>query len=192
MLECANCGHENPAGAGFCGSCGTALAQSEAAVTAPFQPMPAPASQLFAGFWRRFGAAAIDTVLAFAMVGIAQSILRFVTAFTLVGDNVGFGLVIVLAGLVALLLPWAYYVILTGIRGQTVGKMALGIKVVDVNGNIPGLGRAALREIVGKIISGLVLWLGFLWTIWDPNKQGWHDKLASTYVILARVPEARL
>ena len=188
MLECANCGHENPVGAGFCGSCGTALAQSEAAVSAPFQPIPAAASQLFAGFWRRFGAAAIDTVITFAMVVIAQSILRFVTAFTLVGGNVEFAL----AGPVALLLPWAYYVILTGTRGQTVGKMALGIKVVDVNGNILGMGRAALREIVGKIISTLIFWLGFLWTIWDPNKQGWHDKLASTYVILARVPEARI
>ncbi len=176
MLECANCGHENPVGARFCGSCGTALAQSEAAVAAPFQPMPAAASQLLAGFWRRFGAAAIDTVItfAFAMVGIVEQL-----GIYMVG------------ALPWLVVVWAYYVILTGIRGQTFGKMALGIKVVDVNGNIPGLGRAALREIVGKIISTLVFWLGFLWTIWDPNKQGWHDKLASTYVIRVSDTEAR-
>lgn len=104
---------------------------------------------------------------------------------------VGIYMVDALPLLVMVLLPWAYYIILTGIRGQTFGKMALGIKVVDVNGNIPGLGRAALREIVGKIISTLVFWLGFLWTIWDPNKQGWHDKLASTYVIRVSDTEAR-
>ena len=40
-----------------------------------------------------------------------------------------------------------------------------------------------MREVVGKFISGLVLNLGYLWVIWDGQKQGWHDKIADTYVV---------
>ena len=61
--------------------------------------------------------------------------------------------------------------------------MAVGIKVVDRQSNIPGLGPAALREVLGKIVSGIAFCIGFLWIAFDSNKQGWHDKIASTYVV---------
>ena len=47
------------------------------------------------------------------------------------------------------------------------------------------MGRAAVREILGKLISTIVLFIGFLWIAFDDKKQGWHDKLASTYVVKA-------
>ncbi|MBI4337857.1 MAG: RDD family protein [Chloroflexi bacterium] len=78
-----------------------------------------------------------------------------------------------------------YYVLMTGLRGQTLGKMALGIKVVDERGQVPGVGRAALREVIGKFLSALALGLGFLWIAWDGKKQGWHDKIATTFVVRA-------
>jgi uncharacterized RDD family membrane protein YckC len=61
--------------------------------------------------------------------------------------------------------------------------MAVGIKVIDAEGNVPGLGRAILREIVGKFISGLALGLGYAWMGWDTHKRGWHDHIAGTYVV---------
>ena len=73
-----------------------------------------------------------------------------------------------------------------GIKGQTLGKMALGIKVIKRNGQALGLGQAALREVVGKFVSFIALCLGFLWVAWDPKKQGWHDKIAGTEVIKVR------
>ncbi|MDP6060450.1 MAG: RDD family protein, partial [Pirellulaceae bacterium] len=148
-------------------------------------PASATTSQLYAGFWRRFGAMAIDIVITVAITAVAPAIVIAAVALPpgFIADGVGFGLTIAFTFTVVLIPPWAYYVLLTGTKGQTVGKMALGIKVVVANGEKPGLGRAALREVIGKIISGLVLWIGFFWAIWDPNKQGWHDKLASTYVI---------
>ena len=85
-----------------------------------------------------------------------------------------------------MILPWLYYWLFTGLKGQTPGKMAVGIKVIDAGGNVPGLGRAALRETVGKIISAIPLFLGYFWVAWDPKKQGWHDKLAGTYVTKSR------
>ena len=80
-------------------------------------------------------------------------------------------------------MPWLYHWLFIGLKGQTLGKMAVGIKVVNARGSIPGLGDAALREILGKIVSTIVICLGFLWIIWDGRKQGWHDKIAKTYVV---------
>jgi hypothetical protein len=63
-----------------------------------------------------------------------------------------------------------------------VGKMTVGIKVVGADGQPPTGGRALLRY-VGYALSGLVLSLGFLWVIFDRKRQGWHDKIAGTYVV---------
>jgi len=61
--------------------------------------------------------------------------------------------------------------------------MAVGIKVVNAQGNRPTLRVAALREVLGKLISTIVLCLGFLWIDRDKQKQGWHDRIAGTYVV---------
>jgi uncharacterized RDD family membrane protein YckC len=90
-----------------------------------------------------------------------------------------------------LLVGILYYWFFTGLRGQTPGKMAVGIKVIDAQGNRPGLGIAALREVLGKLISTIVLCLGFLWIAWGKEKQGWHDRIASTHVVKAVKTEAR-
>ena len=77
------------------------------------------------------------------------------------------------------------YVLFTGLKGQTLGKMALGIRVIDAKGDVPSIGRAALREIVGKFVSAIVILLGYLWVGWDPRKRGWHDHIAGTYAVRA-------
>lgn len=118
------------------------------------------------GFWIRLAAAIID--------GIIISFVSF--AFSHIGI---WGLLFP----VLFFVPWLYYWLFTGLKGQTPGKMAVGIKVVNAAGSVPGLGYAALREIPGKIASSIVIYLGFLWIAWDRQKQGWHDKIAKTYVI---------
>lgn len=87
--------------------------------------------------------------------------------------------------LVELLVGFFYYVILHAWRGQTLGKMALGIRVVTESGQVPSLGTSLLRSI-GYWLSALPLDLGYIWILVDPNKQGWHDKIARTYVVRAR------
>mgnify|MGYP003387956060 CR=1 FL=1 len=73
-------------------------------------------------------------------------------------------------------------------RGQTPGKKALSIRIVDAQGNPPGTGRALARYF-GFLLEGLAMYvffaglLGWLWPLWDANKQAWHDKVAGTYVI---------
>lgn len=81
-----------------------------------------------------------------------------------------------------LFIKMSYYTFFHGATGQTVGKMVCGIKVVTAHNETIGYRRAFLRWI-GYLISSLALYLGFLWVAIDRNKQGWHDKIAKTYVI---------
>lgn len=86
--------------------------------------------------------------------------------------------------LLSMAIVFAYYVYFIGSKGQTLGKMAMKIKVVnESDGSVPGYGPAFLREVIGKFISSMVLFLGYLWMIWDSKKQGWHDKISHTVVI---------
>ena len=120
-----------------------------------------------AGFWRRFGAALIDGILLGVVTLILYAILK----------GVGYGL--------GILLSIGYVVYFEGgPTGQTIGKRALGIRVYDFGGSGGpiGYGRAFIRWL-GKIISGIPCYLGYLWMLWDREKQTWHDKLATTVVV---------
>ena len=76
---------------------------------------------------------------------------------------------------------WAIYLFA---HGTTPGKNMLGMDVIDEQGAPATFGRMLLREWVGKFISGIVCGLGYLWILIDKDRQGWHDKLASTYVVV--------
>ncbi len=79
-----------------------------------------------------------------------------------------------------LLISLAYFTWFHGSTGQTPGDAALGIRVVDVRdgtGEPIGYSRAAIRWAV-SIVSYFVVLLGYLWMLWDPEQQTWHDKAA--------------
>jgi uncharacterized RDD family membrane protein YckC len=68
-------------------------------------------------------------------------------------------------------------------RQGTPGKLVLGLRIVDADtGATPPLSRLVIRY-VGYLVSAIPLGLGYLWAIWDPRRQGWHDKMAGTLVI---------
>lgn len=68
-------------------------------------------------------------------------------------------------------------------RQATPGKLALGLRVVDAaGGGAPPIGRLVARY-VGYLVSAIPLGLGYLWMLWDPRRQTWHDKLAGTVVV---------
>jgi uncharacterized RDD family membrane protein YckC len=77
-----------------------------------------------------------------------------------------------------------YYVGFLAYRGATPGKMAMGLTVVTTQMKKPNLATAVKREIIGKFVSVIVFGLGYLSILWDAKKQGWHDKIAGTYVIM--------
>ena len=85
--------------------------------------------------------------------------------------------------LVVFVVPLVYFTAMWSWQGQSVGQRALGMHVVDANtsGGI-SVGRALLRYI-GILIGTWVLFIGLIWVAFDPRKQGWHDKMASTFVV---------
>ncbi|MCS7200717.1 MAG: RDD family protein [Patescibacteria group bacterium] len=90
---------------------------------------------------------------------------------------------LILINLIFIFLSVAYFVVMTVIYGGTVGKLLLRIRVVDQNYQRINWARAIMREVIGKLISYFVFTLGFLWVAWDVKKQGWHDKIAGTFVL---------
>ncbi len=163
-MKCSICGHDNASAARFCANCGsTLITEQEPSVITDSEPAQPGEILEYAGFWIRFLAAIIDGIILSAVTA-----LFFFIPFVFRG-----GLVI----------WWIYHWLFTGIKGQTPGKMALGIRVVDAGGEKPGLGIAALREILGKTISTLIFFLGFLFIGISDKKRGWHDEIAGTYVV---------
>lgn len=123
------------------------------------------------GFGTRFVAFIIDAIL----LGVINQIVASVFGG---GDPTRVGGLTTLIGIAYVVGLWTYW------GGQTVGKKAMGIKVVKADGTPFGLVPAIIRY-VGYIISGIVILLGFIWILFDPDKQGWHDKIAGTYVVKA-------
>lgn len=98
------------------------------------------------------------------------------------GGTVAIGVVLYIAGFVGALVYWGK---LEGQRGQTVGKKACGIMTVDANTGQPiGVGRAVGRYFA-RLLSGCVCYLGYLWMLWDPQRQTWHDKMVNSVVVKA-------
>ena len=85
-----------------------------------------------------------------------------------------------------------YYVFFWMMTGQTLGMMLLGLRVVTVEGRRLTVWRAILR-FLGYMIAALPFFLGFAWILVDNRRQGWHDKIAGTYVayIWAAKPDER-
>ena len=132
---------------------------------------------------RRLGAAALDLSI---LTGVVLAILavtgRYPTDASVSGSSR------LLSGMWWVLAVWCLYTVpLTAMRGQTVGKMALRIRVAALpDGGEPGFGRAFIRWLVPvamNIVPGLGI-LAYLWVLIDPMRQGLHDKAAATVVVL--------
>ena len=112
----------------------------------------------YAGFWKRFAAAVIDIVI-------------WIIPFMWFGN------------IVAVPMMWIYCVAFeSSSRQATPGKMALGIKVTDLNGRRIGFGKATGRSL-GKIVSGVIFYIGFIMIAFTEKKQGLHDKMAGCLVV---------
>ncbi len=98
------------------------------------------------------------------------------------GGTLALGLIIIILGIFSIYLP--YYLILVG-KGGTVGDRVARIKIIDANGNPPGYSKAFIRLLVQGFVSGIFL-IGYLWVLWDPDKQTLHDKIAGTISVSAK------
>jgi len=142
-----------------------------------------------ASFGQRVGATVIDglVIAAIYVFGIVVAVL---TTPSSTYDNpdpspsaLG-GLVLLLAWLGAM----AYPIVLEGRpEGQTIGKKALGIRVVRrANGAPLGYG-LSIGRFLARLAEGFTFGLGLLWAAWDPLHQTFHDKMAGTLVVRSAV-----
>jgi uncharacterized RDD family membrane protein YckC len=137
----------------------------------PF-PTPTPAAEK-AGFWIRVVAYLIDGIILLIVETIINLALRGNSSAQL-GINL-------LLGAVYFIYFWSSS---SPFPGQTLGMKVLNLRVVRTDGSSLDFVQGLIRY-VGIIISSIPLGLGLLWVAWDPNKQGWHDKMAGTYVVKA-------
>ncbi len=133
----------------------------------------------YAGFWKRVAAAIIDNiVLTFAGLcigGIAGVIYGLAVGSAGGADKLGNG--------IGLILGWLYFALMESSAQQaTLGKMALGIKVTDLNGERISFARATGRHF-SKIISAVLLLIGYLMVAFTERKQGLHDMIAGCLVV---------
>ena len=71
-----------------------------------------------------------------------------------------------------------------GKTGQTWGRKIVGIKVIgEATGEPIGFGRALGRQLFASFFSAQILYLGYLWMLWDDKKQTWHDKVVNSIVV---------
>ena len=163
------------------------------AVPSPVAPPPqaaAPAADpdrvQDAGFLRRLGAYIIDNLL----LGSAYYVVLMIGAVAVAvlaasgGDDDTLAITLGVAAVLAYaLMSYFYYVGMERSRLQaTVGKLALGIKVVDADGRRLGWGKASARW-AGSLLSYATVYIGFFMAGWTRRKQALHDLLAGTYVV---------
>jgi uncharacterized RDD family membrane protein YckC len=179
-MQCPQCNTLNINGANFCCSCGANLSTTTPVVY-----------KSYSGFWQRFGAYIIDSILLSIVSGMCISIMAVVFggAIAFSGDfnewaTLAYGLGIVFSiFLFSTLVSWLYYTLMESSSQQaTLGKMALGMVVIDEFGGRISFARANGRYW-SKILSVMFLWAGYIMAAFTEKKQALHDLIATTFVV---------
>lgn len=136
----------------------------------------------YGGFWIRLLAVLLDglvinAAMSFLFLGFGQKYGLFNTSNSLESvSNPSW------QSLFSTAMQWIYFILMTKYYGATLGKMALGLKVVKAGGGELDWVTVILRETIAKFISALILGIGYLMVAWDPQKRAMHDKIAGTIV----------
>ena len=134
----------------------------------------------YAGFWKRVAACIIDGIITMIGGGAIGFVFGIYMQANGASDPVflkGMG------NILGILLGWVYFAVMESSPTQgTLGKMALGIKVTDTDGNKIGFGKATGRHF-GKIPSFIIFCIGYIMVAFTKKKQGLHDMMAGCLVV---------
>jgi uncharacterized RDD family membrane protein YckC len=202
-MYCIRCGVPLPGEAAYCPSCGAPVAAATPVADAPppspsllpgtAAPLAAAAGPRYAGFWRRFWSYVIDRfVLGVVFTPVGLLVLAPLLATESAGWTdtdlpaetltaiIGAGLTV---AFLAMLGSWLYYALLqSASRQATLGQMALGIRIADLEGRRVSFGRASGRYFA-TVLTGLTFGLGYLLMFLTARKQTLHDLVAQTVVL---------
>jgi len=176
-MYCSQCGTQNADTASLCLKCGNSLS----------------GTAMYAGFWRRVGAALIDQ----AILTGAFFVLIFVLAFSLIDfqspRSPASHATLVLAAWAATIVGiWLYYALQeSGSHQATVGKLACGIKVTGLDGQRISFGRATGRHFA-EWITGFTFLIGYVMAAFTRRRQALHDLIAGTLVVPKEAEASRI
>jgi len=208
-MFCPKCGTQLADDAAFCTNCGQVIQRIPSAAYPPSAAPPPPQRQqveqqpappawqppqvsqppvAYAGFWLRVVAYIIDAII-LGMAGVVAFFPLFranIHAFTTQNPwevYTSMSRPLFAIRLLALMLGWIYYASMESSSWQaTLGKKILGLRVTDLAGNRISFSRASGR-FFGKILSGMILGIGFLMAGFTARKQALHDILAGCLVL---------
>jgi len=134
----------------------------------------------YAGFWPRFGAVFIDGII-MSLINLPAN-LGFQVSFARVQDGAGFIVLSIVLYVSLLLVPALYMILMHGKYGATLGKKAVGVRVVKSDGS-PISYRCAIGRYFAYVLSGIILYIGYLMAAFDGEKRALHDHICNTRVI---------
>ncbi len=186
-MYCSQCGSNNSETSKFCGNCGSKLIVSEIPTEAaqPENDTSTSSGYIHASFGRRATAYMIDyfliasfTILFLAASGVAGRYEMNFSGFDaynrLAGTPEHF-FVIVISG-------WLYFALMESLNSATLGKLVLGLRVTERDGCMLSFGKATGR-FFAKMLSGMILCIGYLMALSDKDKYTMHDNMTKTQVI---------
>jgi uncharacterized RDD family membrane protein YckC len=137
---------------------------------------------------KRFAAAFIDGIVVSAVTFPVGFVVGLIVAASMQGkDPDGIQVVASLIGnFLGVFVSWLYFALMeSSPKSATLGKMALGLMVLDTDGYPISFGQATGRYF-GKILSAIPCYAGFIAAFFNEKKQGWHDSMANTVVVDTR------
>lgn len=142
---------------------------------------------VYAGFWLRLVAVIVDSFISMAIMFVILLLGGILLGMALSGVgtiNEQLQMLVPLIWLIlSLIIPWLYYALCEASNWQaTPGKKLLGLRVTDLDGAQISFARASGRHWA-KLLSYIILYIGFMMAGWTEKKQGLHDMLANTLVI---------
>lgn len=162
-----------------------------------------PTTPPYAGFWQRVAGYLLDGLL-YGLIGAIFYVPAIIIGLNAVDGcdwvetrdnewdlrcppgeaNGGLIALAILLAVIGSIVVAVLYLRALGRTGQTWGRQIVGIKVVrkDQPDQPLGIGKAFLRTLVAGLVSGNCI-LGYLWMLWDKDKQTWHDKIINTVVV---------
>ena len=200
-MFCPKCGKETDASGKFCQWCGADIAIVPEKPVVSSDEDEGPDIGVYAGLGRRLIAFIVDLILILLFDLVAATVLGLIRGIqnsyfyfvqhvpveqlTTEGTmGALLGSMIASFGVLFIVIPWLYYAGFESSRSQaTPGKLLMHIVVTDMNGNKPTFARVTLRHFA-KIISTLIIFIGFLMIGLTRKRQGLHDRISGCLVLL--------
>ena len=186
-MFCSHCGYNNPVSVKFCKNCDIDLQAGSIGSLRPGKSAHPdnPAILIYAGFWVRFLAAFLDILVLGACVILFVFAIAALIAYSGRESLLYDRLALPLFYGVIIFITVSYYILMeSGESAATLGKRWMNIKIIDTTGNQLTITRA-LARLIFRMLSFVLLTIGFLIQPFTTSKQTLHDLLARTVVVRA-------